>query len=108
MNQPPQVSRPSDIGAPVPLQVFSGQETVVVTIVANDPDGEILTFVWDIPRATEPPDAQDFQSPAGDWVSVARIPASWLADGDALEVTISDQAEPRHVVTVQWTVQVSS
>lgn len=109
MNQPPQVSRPTDAAAgPVTLFVFDSQEKVRVTVVANDPDGEILTFVWDVPRATAPLTVSEYQAPAGDWVSSVEIPVEWLVDGEALEVSISDQAEPRHVVTVKWTVQVSS
>ena len=75
-------------------------------VVANDPDQDILTFIWNVPRATADlsPDTSPLDS--GDWLSQVWIPSEYLRDGESIEVSISDQAQPRNVVTVQWIVQV--
>ncbi len=105
VNRPPTVSQPVDISSPVLLPVLSDQQ-VRVWVVANDPDGDTLTFIWNVPRATADLRPDTELLPSGDWLSTLWIPVEWLQDGDSVEVTISDQAQPRHVVTVQWIVEV--
>lgn len=103
MNQPPQVVYPNASNAPVELPVFNNDFTPVYAVAA-DPERDILTFVWTIPRANVEP--QPNTRVEGDtWHSSLLLPREWLRDGETLEVSISDQAQPRNVVTVQWIVR---
>jgi hypothetical protein len=104
VNKAPQVTRPISIGGEVNWPVLS--DPTLVQVVANDPEDEKLTFVWNIPRANSEPDILVWQTEAGDWISTVKIPAAWLHDGDRFDVSISDQATPRNVVLVQWRVEV--
>ena len=104
MNQPPEVTRPINANAPVVLPILS--DPTLVTVVANDPQQERLTFIWNIPRATSDPDVNDFLNESGDWISTLKLPTEWVRDGDKLEVTISDQAQPRNIVIVEWIAEV--
>lgn len=106
VNQPPQIIYPpgADL-VPVPLHVYSSASYKPV-VAANDPEGEILSFIWSVPRATYELPVTTSQTEAGDWQSDIEIPVEFLQDGESVEVTISDQAQPRNVVTVQWIVEV--
>ena len=103
-NQPPQVVFPVDVSGPVPTTVLSELEHRVY-VLAFDPDGDILTFVWSVDGAGELT-VTSKQELGGDWSSTVSIPVELLQDGKSFEVTISDQAAPRNSVTVQWIVQV--
>ncbi len=102
MNQPPDITRP--LGSDGVLQLRVLAEFTVLTVVANDPEDELLTFVWDVPRATDALEVSEFQSNAGDWVSTLRVPSDWVQVGDEIRCSVSDQAKPRNVVSVEWEV----
>ena len=104
MNQVPQVTRPIPVNGEVRWPLLS--DPTLVQVVANDPENEKLTFVWNIPRADAQPDILVWQADAGDWISTVKIPVAWLHDGELFDVTISDQATPRNVVLVQWRAEV--
>ncbi len=105
MNKDPVVIHPQGADLAVPLLVYS-EAVHSVRVVAADPEGEILTFFWKIPRSggVELP-VNTFQTDAGDWQSNVSIPVEYLRDGEAIEVEISDQAQPRGIATVQWLVE---
>lgn len=104
VNRPPQIVFPKNVSEPVDLYVFS-QATKDVWVQAYDPDGDVLTFSWSIPRAGL--DYQEFTDtlPSGDWKSLVLIPSQYLVEGESIEVLISDQGEPPERETVQWQVQ---
>ena len=77
-------------------------DPTVVMVAANDPDDDLLTFLWSVPGATQIPDPVEHQEANGDWVSHLAIPSDWIQAGSVIEVTISDQAVPRNLVSVQW------
>jgi len=60
----------------------------VIHVVAYDPEGEFLSFDWDVPRATTRPTTFLEQEQNGDWVSILTLPNAWVRDGDIIEVTI--------------------
>ncbi len=106
MNQPPQVIHPQGgADTTVPLLIYS-EEVHSVLVVANDPEGEILSFIWNVPRSggIDLP-VETFETNAGDWKSSIDIPVEYLRDGEAIEVEISDQGQPRRVSTVRWMVE---
>ena len=102
VNQHPDITRPIGSDTLLPLRIL-GTHTVL-TVVANDPEDEVLTFVWDVPRANDLLDVNEFQSGAGDWISTLRIPSEWVQEDDLVRCSISDQAKPRNVVAVEWEV----
>ena len=104
MNQPPIITWPPDSTGQIPWPVLADPPTVQV--VAFDPENDNLLFVWNIPRATETPETDLYHHENGDWVSVVRIPQEWLRDGDLFDLSISDQANPRNVVLLQWRAEV--
>ena len=104
VNRPPAVTQPANIAGPVPLTLFS-QERIRVWVLANDPDGDNLAFAWSVPRAVEDLSEDTADQPNGDWLSAIWIPTEYLREGESVEVTISDEAQPRNVVSVQWLVE---
>lgn len=106
-NRAPQVVFPENASDPIPLLVLSAPKREVY-VKAFDPDGDILTFDWEVPRAqtTAELDEQTTEEDSGNWKSRVFIPREYLVDGESISVAISDQGEPRAVVTVQWAIQV--
>lgn len=105
MNQPPIVTWPPDSTAgEITWPVLA--DPTSVRVVAFDPEGDNLLFVWNIPRATEEPETDLYRHENGDWVNVVRIPKEWLRDGDTFDLSISDEANRRNVVLLQFRAEV--
>jgi len=106
LNQGPSISIPTNFdGDPVPLPVISNPS--LVTVLANDPDDEFLTFRWTVPRATQEPFVESKRTDAGDWVSNLHLPEEFVQSGDIITCVVTDQAEPRrNVVEIVWLAEV--
>ena len=106
MNIGPSISVPTNFdGDPIPWPIVS--YPAVLTVQANDPDDEFLTFRWSVPRATDRLEDYRFTTDAGDWVSVLSVPEEYLQTGDTITCTVTDQAQPqRNFVEIKWEAEI--
>lgn len=106
MNIGPEITVPANFdGETIRWPVVS--DPTIIQVQANDPDDEILTFRWTVPRATTLPEVSDFRTPAGDWVSVLHVPAEFVQTGDTITCIVTDQAQPRrNQVEITWEMEV--
>lgn len=97
-NDPPQILIPTPSDEDIPLVM---DRDVRVTVVARDPEGQRLDFVWIVPVDVE----HDWTtSPEGDlWYSVLDLPADPLLDGRRVELIVSDGIDE---VRLRWLVEV--
>lgn len=103
MNLPPQITLPLDAAAQQPLKIISEQTTLVVA--ANDPEDEIVSFVWLVPHGV-PHEVTEWQNDNGDYISTLALKRDEVLDGQVITCTVSDQAKPRNVVHIEWIVEV--
>lgn len=103
VNQPPQVTIPSNPEQQQLLKIIAEQATVVVA--ANDPEDEIVSFVWVVPHGVTY-DVQEWQADNGDFVSRLTVDRHAALHSSVITCTISDQAKPRNVVNIEWVVEV--
>ena len=106
MNEGPSISIPTNFnGEIVPLPIVSHPS--LVTVLANDPDDEFLTFRWTVPRASQEPYVESKPTDAGDWVSNLHLPEEYIQTGDVITCVVTDQAEPqRNVVEIRFLAEV--
>ncbi len=107
VNIGPAISVPTNFleGDIIPLPFVT--DPTRVSVLANDPDDEILTFVWEVHRANEAPMVTDAPTDGGDWLSVITIPEEHVQSGDIIKCTVTDQAQPsRNSVKIEWLVEV--
>lgn len=101
VNSPPQITLPSS--AQQSLKMITEKSTVVVA--AWDPDDEIVSFLWEVPHGV-PFEVHEWQNPNGDYVSRLTVSRDEVLDGELIRCTVSDQAKPRNLVRLEWTVEV--
>jgi hypothetical protein len=101
VNLPPEIIRPEGADVRIIPLVFNTSQ-VLVTVIAADPEGEALEFVWQTSR----PDPVVSTYPQGDeaWVSVLTLSEDDVQDGDIIRVTVFDD-NPRAAIDVEWQVE---
>jgi hypothetical protein len=103
VNQQPQVTVPADPEQQQLLKIVSEQATLVVA--ANDPEDEIVSFVWQVPNGVHH-EVSEWQNDNGDYVSTLTVDRHDSLNGSVISCTLSDQAKPRNVVNIEWLVEV--
>lgn len=103
MNQPPQVTIPANPDDRQLLRIISERASLVVA--ANDPDDEVVSFVWIVPHGV-PHEVSEWQNDNGDYVTTLSLDRHVVLDGQIITCTVSDQAKPRNVVNIEWLVEV--
>lgn len=103
VNQSPQVTIPSSPDEQQLLKMISDRATVVVA--ANDPEDEIVSFVWVVPHGVSH-EISEWQNNNGDYVSTLTVDRHDALNGSLISCTITDQAKPRNVVNIEWLVEV--
>jgi hypothetical protein len=109
VNIGPNISVPANFSGGDPLVLLVVSDPTIIQVQANDPDDEILTFRWLVPRATEilGPYVTNFRTDADDWVSVLHLPEKYVQTGDTITCTVTDQAQPRrNSVEIRWVAEV--
>lgn len=97
-NQPPEVLVPEPPYQDIPLVM---DRDTRITVVAQDPEGDVLDFVWIVPVDVE----HDWVTrPEGDlWYSVLTIDADPLLDDRRIALVVSDGFDE---VDLSWLVEV--
>ncbi len=105
-NNLPKILQPFDLDGNV-LDVIADVE--VVTVIATDPDGDDLLFLWqvtpsDVNWTASPPTPQTLANGQEAWVSVLTLERDIRMDGRRLECGVTDLYDAP--VRVSWMVQV--
>jgi len=85
---PPEILLP-DVGPNEELTLVFQAATETVTVVAQDPEGDHLAFVWQIPRGVVATPST-FEEEGGLTTSRLDLPADPVLDLSVLQVTIFD------------------
>lgn len=102
VNLSPEIIRPEEADVrEIPIVFTTAQ--VLVTVIASDPEGEALEFVWQTPTAD--PVVTTYAQGDDAWVSVLTLLEGDVEDGDTVRVTVLDN-NPRGAVDVVWRVEV--
>lgn len=98
-NTPPELIEPPTADN---LLIFD-HDAERITVIASDPDGDNLQFIWSVPPFLE---TTEVTTP-GDNVTFGRLDILWHPDVDGAEirlVIVDDQREPESL-TVTWLVE---
>ena len=97
-NQPPEVLFPDPPYQDIPLVM---DRDTRITVVAQDPDGDALDFVWIVP--VNVPHSWVTQPEGNLWYSVLSIETDPILDGQRIDLVISDDLDE---VELSWLVEV--
>lgn len=100
VNQPPVLVEPPSVDN---VLIFDS-DAERITVIASDPDGDLLQFIWSIPPFL---DAVEVTTP-GDAVTFGRLDVFWHPDIDGAELRLTvvddDPRDPRSI-TATWRVE---
>lgn len=103
VNRFPEITLPLDSHKPQRLKIAT--ESASIVVAAWDPDDEVVSFVWVVPHDV-PHEVHEWQNPNGDYVSRLTVARDPVLDGESITCAVSDQANPRNTVHIQWQVEV--
>jgi hypothetical protein len=104
VNLQPDIIRPegADLGEPYPVAFRS--DSVVLSVVAQDPERQPLTFLWFVAGGVVA-DANTYSQAEDVWVSALTVSIDQVADGDEIRCTVLDDNPRSNAVDVAWIVE---
>ena len=105
MNLRPEIIRPEGAAQGDLFPLVFRSESVVLSVVAQDPERQPLSFIWFVAGGVVA-DANTYSQAEDVWVSALTVNIDQVNNGDEVRCTILDDNPRQNAVDVAWLVEI--